>query len=125
MNVMSELMRREETMLVPWLISMGHWRTVSANKQSPLYNPGEVILASSDAELKVFHDARIWANKMLASSDQSRRLCRLSPHLAWLALSVSLGISNHRLSLSVHLNPVNGKLAGPPRPSASESRNRT
>jgi hypothetical protein len=58
MNVMTEIMRREERMLVPWLIDMGHWGAASTNKQSLLCSPeGEVILATSDTEL--IHDASV------------------------------------------------------------------
>ena len=53
-NVMSEVMRREETMLTPWLIGMGYWRATLAITQS-LYTVREVRPVRSDAEL--FHDA--------------------------------------------------------------------
>ena len=46
MNMMPEVMRREETMLTPWLIrvGMGQWRAARASKPSFLYSQGIAVI---------------------------------------------------------------------------------
>ena len=59
MNVTREIMRREERMLVPWLIDESLEGADLANKQRLLYSPGgEVIIGTSDAVL-LFHDSSV------------------------------------------------------------------